>query len=66
MARVPQVPTDVRIGGARPKTAHRAQPSGRALYGGGLVSGDVLDLILLALAAAFAVAGYRQGFIIGC
>lgn len=27
--------------------------------------GDVLDLILLALAAAFAVAGYRQGFIIG-
>ena len=29
------------------------------------MSGDVLDLILLALAAAFAVAGYRQGFIIG-
>jgi S1-C subfamily serine protease len=29
------------------------------------VPGDVLDLILLALAAAFAVAGYRQGFIIG-
>jgi S1-C subfamily serine protease len=29
------------------------------------VPGDFLDLILLALAAAFAVAGYRQGFIIG-
>jgi len=29
------------------------------------VSGDVLDLVLLVLAAAFAVAGYRQGFIIG-
>ena len=27
--------------------------------------GDVLDLILIALAAAFAVAGYRQGFIVG-
>ena len=30
-----------------------------------LVPGDVLDLILIVLAAAFAVAGYRQGFIIG-
>jgi S1-C subfamily serine protease len=29
------------------------------------VSGDLLDLVLLALASAFAVAGYRQGFIIG-
>jgi len=29
------------------------------------VPGDLLDLILLALAASFAVAGYRQGFIIG-
>jgi len=29
------------------------------------VPGDLLDLILIALAAAFAVAGYRQGFIIG-
>jgi S1-C subfamily serine protease len=29
------------------------------------VPGDFLDLILLALSAAFAVAGYRQGFIIG-
>jgi S1-C subfamily serine protease len=29
------------------------------------VPGDFLDLILLALCAAFAVAGYRQGFIIG-
>jgi S1-C subfamily serine protease len=29
------------------------------------VPGDLLDLILLALIAAFAVAGYRQGFIIG-
>lgn len=27
--------------------------------------GDLLDLILIALAAAFAVAGYRQGFIVG-
>ncbi|HEU5421493.1 MAG TPA: MarP family serine protease [Streptosporangiaceae bacterium] len=27
--------------------------------------GDLLDLILIVLAAAFAVAGYRQGFIIG-
>jgi S1-C subfamily serine protease len=31
----------------------------------GQVSGDLLDLILIALAAAFAVAGYRQGFIVG-
>jgi S1-C subfamily serine protease len=29
------------------------------------VSGDWLDLVLIALASAFAVAGYRQGFIIG-
>jgi len=29
------------------------------------VPGDLLDLVLIALAAAFAVAGYRQGFIIG-
>jgi S1-C subfamily serine protease len=29
------------------------------------VSGDLLDLILLVLIAAFAVSGYRQGFIIG-
>jgi S1-C subfamily serine protease len=29
------------------------------------VPGDYLDLILIVLAAAFAVAGYRQGFIIG-
>lgn len=29
------------------------------------MSGDVLDLILLVLVAAFAVSGYRQGFIIG-
>jgi S1-C subfamily serine protease len=29
------------------------------------VPGDLLDLILVVLAAAFAVAGYRQGFIIG-
>ena len=27
--------------------------------------GDLLDLVLVALAAAFAVAGYRQGFIVG-
>ena len=29
------------------------------------VPGDILDLILIAVIAAFAVAGYRQGFIIG-
>jgi S1-C subfamily serine protease len=29
------------------------------------VPGDLLDLVLVVLAAAFAVAGYRQGFIIG-
>jgi S1-C subfamily serine protease len=29
------------------------------------VSGDLLDLILIVLVAAFAVSGYRQGFIIG-
>jgi S1-C subfamily serine protease len=29
------------------------------------VPGDLLDVILIALIAAFAVAGYRQGFIIG-
>jgi S1-C subfamily serine protease len=32
---------------------------------GGAVPGDLLDLILIVLAAAFAVAGYRQGFIVG-
>jgi S1-C subfamily serine protease len=31
----------------------------------GHVPGDLLDLILVVLAAAFAVAGYRQGFIVG-
>ncbi len=30
-----------------------------------IVHGDVLDLVLLGLAAVFAVSGYRQGFIIG-
>jgi S1-C subfamily serine protease len=29
------------------------------------VPGDLLDLLLVVLAAAFAVAGYRQGFIVG-
>ena len=29
------------------------------------MTGDVLDLILVVLVVAFAVAGYRQGFIIG-
>jgi S1-C subfamily serine protease len=29
------------------------------------VRGDLLDLVLLVLAAAFAVSGYRQGFIVG-
>jgi S1-C subfamily serine protease len=43
-------------------TAHHAPPY--ALYGW-LVPGDLLDLILIVLVVAFAVAGYRQGFIIG-
>jgi S1-C subfamily serine protease len=30
-----------------------------------IVRGDLLDLVLLGLAAVFAVSGYRQGFIIG-
>ncbi len=29
------------------------------------VPGDLLDLILIGVVAAFAVSGYRQGFIIG-
>ena len=29
------------------------------------MTGDLLDLILVVLVVAFAVAGYRQGFIIG-
>ncbi len=34
-------------------------------YTVGLVPGDLLDLVLIVLVIAFAVAGYRQGFIIG-
>jgi S1-C subfamily serine protease len=34
-------------------------------YTVGHVPGDLLDLILLVLIAAFAVSGYRQGFIVG-
>src|SRR5512146_3346867 len=30
-----------------------------------VVRGDVLDLILIVIVAAFAVSGYRQGFIVG-
>src|SRR5512142_3083247 len=30
-----------------------------------VVRGDVLDLILIVVVAAFAVSGYRQGFIVG-
>jgi S1-C subfamily serine protease len=37
----------------------------QAGYTVGLVPGDLLDLILIVLVIAFAVAGYRQGFIIG-
>ncbi len=44
--------------------ASRARPVCPALYGWH-VPGDLLDLILIALVVAFAVAGYRQGFIIG-
>jgi S1-C subfamily serine protease len=32
---------------------------------GGRVRGDLLDLALIVVAAAFAVSGYRQGFIVG-
>jgi S1-C subfamily serine protease len=42
----------------------REAAGGAALYLG-WVPGDLLDLILIVLAAAFAVAGYRQGFIVG-
>src|SRR6266568_2858719 len=41
-----------------------ARLAGMALYGWH-VPGDLLDLILIVLVVAFAVAGYRQGFIIG-
>ncbi len=40
-------------------------PEGRIAGYRERVPGDLLDLILVALAAAFAVAGYRQGFIVG-
>ena len=40
-------------------------PAGRAALYLRYVPGDLLDLILIVLAAAFAVAGYRQGFIVG-
>lgn len=43
-----------------PHTTHSV-----ARYTVGLVPGDLLDLILIVLVVAFAVAGYRQGFIIG-
>ena len=43
-----------------PHTTHSV-----ARYTVGLVPGDFLDLILIVLVVAFAVAGYRQGFIIG-
>lgn len=42
---------------------HTTNPATR--YTVGLVPGDLLDLILIVLVVAFAVAGYRQGFIIG-
>jgi len=42
---------------------HTTHPATR--YTVGLVPGDLLDLILIVLVVAFAVAGYRQGFIIG-
>jgi S1-C subfamily serine protease len=42
---------------------HTTHPAAR--YTVGLVPGDLLDLILIVLVVAFAVAGYRQGFIIG-
>lgn len=44
--------------------ANAVRPAGLALYGWH-VPGDLLDLILIVLVVAFAVAGYRQGFIIG-
>jgi S1-C subfamily serine protease len=50
----------------RPRQVARKPDSASpaALYGG-QVPGDLLDLILIVLVVAFAVAGYRQGFIIG-
>src|ERR1700685_4203638 len=50
-------------GAAPPAGSHTTHPAMR--YTVGLVPGDLLDLILIVLVVAFAVAGYRQGFIIG-
>src|SRR5215468_5896293 len=53
-----------RAGAGRRAVGNVVRAGEMALYGGA-VPGDLLDLILIALAAAFAVAGYRQGFIVG-
>src|SRR5215468_1152908 len=53
-----------RAGAGRWAAGNVVRAGEMALYGGA-VPGDLLDLILIALAAAFAVAGYRQGFIVG-
>src|SRR5262245_66641096 len=53
-----------RAGAGRRAAGNVVRVGEMALYGGA-VPGDLLDLILIALAAAFAVAGYRQGFIVG-
>src|SRR5215468_11643397 len=53
-----------RAGAGRWAAGNVVRAGEMALYGGA-VPGDLLDLVLIALAAAFAVAGYRQGFIIG-
>ena len=51
---------------APPETGSRdgTQLLGRSGYRG-LVRGDLLDLALAVIAVAFAVSGYRQGFIVG-
>ena len=51
---------------APPETGSRdgTQLLGRSGYRG-LVRGDLLDLALVVIAVAFAVSGYRQGFIVG-
>src|SRR6266542_193275 len=52
---------DRRLSGCR--KARPGQPGWP--YTVGQVPGDLLDLILIVLVVAFAIAGYRQGFIIG-
>jgi len=59
-------PPSVSFRWAPPETGSR---DGTQLWGSsgyrGLVRGDLLDLALVVIAVAFAVSGYRQGFIVG-